>query len=229
MFPTYGKIETLYERDVNTFKVVEGRVRRSEFAAIPHWDVTEKIDGTNVRVNWSPHGHSGIDLGGNPSVNGLVKFGGRKDGSQMPMLLLDYLVERFTAEKFAACFPDNDASVTLYGEGYGAKIQKGGGNYRPDARFRLFDVLIHGETKIWLKHEDVMDVAKKLGVLPVPFLGVMPTDMIVERVRTGMMSTVALQESGKGHPEEGVVARAPHGMLDRMGRRIMWKLKTKDF
>jgi hypothetical protein len=57
----------------------------------------------------------------------------------------------------------------------------------------------------------------------------MSTDMVVRRIKTGMMSTVALLESGKGHTEEGVVARSPHGMLDRLGQRIMWKLKARDF
>ncbi|KKL53664.1 hypothetical protein LCGC14_2273140, partial [marine sediment metagenome] len=48
--------------------------------------------------------------------------------------------------------------ITLYGEGYGARIQKGGGDYRKggDVSFRLFDVLI-GET--WLRRVDVEDVA----------------------------------------------------------------------
>ena len=44
------------------------------------------------------------------------------------------------AANLGEVFPDGAA--VLYGEGYGAKIQKGGGNYRADQDFVLFDVRV---------------------------------------------------------------------------------------
>ena len=55
----YPKIETLFNRD-EKFKVVEGDYRLPEFENIKQWDVTEKIDGTNVRVRLFPKLSKGI-------------------------------------------------------------------------------------------------------------------------------------------------------------------------
>ena len=49
----YPKIETLFERDKDTFKVTD-KIRLPEFEMIDNWLITEKIDGTNVRVIYSP-------------------------------------------------------------------------------------------------------------------------------------------------------------------------------
>lgn len=225
-FPKYSKIETLFARDEKTFKVVEGNFRRPEFAIIDRWDVTEKIDGTNVRI----HLPMNSDV---PDGDPVVHFGGRTDSAQMPTFLLDYLQRTFKVSKMLAAFPDlMDAHVTLFGEGYGAKIQKGG-NYRKDAAFRLFDVLIHGcpqHRDVWLKQEDVLDVANKLGIGNAPSLCCTSVEEIVNLVQCGYTSLVAMYDGGTPeHLAEGVVARSPHGLLDRMGCRIMWKLKTRDF
>jgi hypothetical protein len=220
-FPKYPKIETLFDRDMETHKVIEGRLRRPEFGLINQWHVTEKIDGTNVRVYWRPAGPE-------------LRFGGRTDNAQMPTFLLEHLQDTFTVKKMGAAFESlGEASVVLFGEGYGGKIQKGG-NYRPNASFRLFDVLVlppDGRGGIWLFQEAVLEVALKLGINIAPTIEeVSSTADIVELVRKGMPSIVAVMEaSNLDFRAEGIVARSPHGILDRMGRRIMWKLKTKDF
>lgn len=71
----YPKIETLLNRDPKTFKVIEGQWRLPEFAylADAEWLFTEKIDGTNVRIQWE---------------EGVLRFGGRTDNAQMPTVLL---------------------------------------------------------------------------------------------------------------------------------------------
>ena len=46
----YSKIDTLFDRG-SDFRVDEARVRRPEFLVPREWAVTEKIDGTNVRVS----------------------------------------------------------------------------------------------------------------------------------------------------------------------------------
>jgi hypothetical protein len=206
-FEPYHKIDTLFERDDN-FIVDPTRLKKSVLGTISEWDVTEKIDGTNLRVM----------LGD----DGRVNFGGRTDNAQLPADLLMTLFQMFPVEKVKAAFwADNvPTQAILYGEGYGAGIQKGG-TYRPDKSFILYDVLVAG--KWWLDHENVNDIAAKLGVDVVPYLGRMTLSQIVELVRLPFASKI-----GTGLAE-GIVARPIETLFDKRGERIIIKLKTKDF
>jgi len=47
----YPKINTIWKRDEsNKFKIIEGDFSKQEFANIKNWQITEKIDGTNIRL-----------------------------------------------------------------------------------------------------------------------------------------------------------------------------------
>lgn len=211
LVPEYPKIETLYNRDpANMKRVVVGEYRSPEFLAVNRWLVTEKVDGTNVRIAVFP--------------DGRVFYGGRTDDSQMPPHLLQYLTERFPLEVLRCGVNESPEVVTIYGEGYGHKIQNGG-NYRSDGvSLRVFDVRV-GD--IWLAQNAVRDIAKAITAATVPDLGVMTTEEAIACV--GMVSRVSQAEGGKcGFLAEGVVARSDPLMLDRMGNRIMWKLKARD-
>jgi len=207
----YPKIETLFDRDEKTFKVKEEEIRLPEFSNLKKWWVTEKIDGTNIRVVY------------NPSV---IHFHGRTENAQMPTFLLEYLQEIFTLDKFRSAFPELKG-VILYGEGYGAKIQKGG-NYRPnDVSFRLIDVRVGNW---WLEPENIEDVAQKMGIKTVPVIGVMTLEDAVQFIKSKPTSIVAKEDGGNpNYPMEGIVARSYPLMLRRNGERVVWKLKTKDF
>jgi hypothetical protein len=208
--PEYPKIETLYDRHEETFKVIPGELRLPEFDAVKRWHVTEKIDGTNVRIALLP--------------DGRVFYGGRTDAAQMPPFLLEYMQQTFTAEKLRAQFPDQPETVVLYGEGYGERIQKGGGNYRQGVSVRLFDVRV-GD--LWLEQGSVLEIASGLEVNVAPILSFRCSlDEAVALVHNP--SCVAGIERGWEKPSEGVIARSVPLMLDRMGRRVMWKLKAKD-
>ena len=210
----YGKIDTLFERDEKTFVVDPSKLKHPVYATISTWDVTEKIDGTNIRVMLS--------------VDGVVTFGGRTNAAQIPADLVAYLMLTFTPEKMKAAFwsDGQPVSAVLYGEGYGAGIQKGG-TYRKDKAFRLFDVLVDG--KWWLDWLNTDDVARKLGIQTVPFLGRMTLAEITALVKNGFSSTVAVEDGGTGCLAEGVVARPIEPLFDKRGKRILLKLKTKDF
>jgi len=111
------------------------------------------VHNTNIRIMWDGQ---------------VVRFGGKTDNAQISSFLYDRLTEKFAIQtKFGGIFGSN--SVCLYGEGYGAKIQKGGGNYISDGvDFVLFDVKV-GDW--WLQREDVEDVAKKFNLDVVPIIG----------------------------------------------------------
>lgn len=226
----YPKIETLFNRDPNTFGVDTSSYRRPEFALIPDWIVTEKVDGTNIRIQLFPEINA-VGIGTEPRE---VRFRGRTDKATLYPALLDALTATFPIDRLWEVFHGDDEvgeqyGVTLYGEGYGPKIQKGGGSYRDTPGFRLFDVRVG--TK-WLEWADVEDVAGKLGIRTVPTiaLGVpLHTGEIVEFVRDGFMSLTADEDGGTGLHAEGIVARTSTTLYNWRGDRVLWKLKERDF
>lgn len=208
----YPKIDTLYDRDPNTFKVIPGELRLIEFGNIKEWFVTEKVDGTNIRIKWL-------------ADEKRLLYGGRTDNAQMPTSLMIYLQETFKPEMFS----DFKNDMILFGEGYGEKIQKGGGNYRKGVSFRLFDILI-GDW--WLEPENVFEIADKLSIKTVPILGkidYLPTTIADLGIITAMESYVANEDGGAGMIPEGVVARTHPLLFTRKGERLIWKLKFRDF
>lgn len=223
----YPKIETLYVRSKETFKVLPSELRLPEFGLVRQWLVTEKIDGTNVRVILTPDGN--------------VEIRGRTDKAQFNPVVLQTLQDMFPVDQMKEAFEVSDqntrTTVILYGEGYGEKIQSGG-KYRKGQSFRLFDVRV-GDW--WLNWDDVEDVAAKLRIKAVPVLtrrqAWVPTGPIV-------LSSLFFSESGTGRPgshvtledldkqgvqPEGIVARTDPLLFTRRGDRVMWKLKFKDF
>lgn len=210
-FPKYPKIESIFIRQKEKpFKLLEGQYRLPEFCYLRNnaWLLTEKIDGTNVRVNWDPE-------------TGKVTLGGRTDSAQMPTFLIQRLMALFPAEKFRAEYPD--MPMTLFGEGYGAKIQKGGGKYKSDGvDFALFDVYIDGW---WLKHEDVTDIAEKLDCQLVPKIGISDLAAAVAMAKNGFASELP----GSDRMAEGLVCRPVVPLLMRNGSRVITKVKFEDF
>ena len=174
------------------------------------WVFTEKVDGTNIRVMW----------------NGKeVVFGGRSDDAQLytPLLmrLQDLFMKMEPRQKFAELFGTEEIDVCLYGEGYGAKIQKGGGNYISDGvDFVLFDIQVNG---IYLERENVEDIALKFGLKVVPIIGHGTLDEAIEITKKGFKSQWG------DFIAEGIVARPKVELLTRRGERIITKVKYRDF
>lgn len=210
----YPKIETIWNRDPESFLVRPGEFRLPEFNLVSHWLVTEKIDGTNVRLTLLP--------------DGGANYQGRTNAAQMPPFLLNMLQERFPPSLLAAAF-DPGTTAVIFGEGYGPKIQKGGGNYRKDPGFRIFDVAVLTPKWIWwLNWTDVEDVAGKIGAETVPGLA---REVTLETA-LGMVnypSATAGRDGGDSSiTHEGIVVRTDPLLFTRSGARVIWKLKHKD-
>jgi len=232
----YPKIETVFNRD-EKFKVIEGELRLPEFGNVKNWYVTEKIDGTNVRVIYQPV-YETTGFISKEFKEMEILFRGRTDKAELHSNLTKYLEQTFTIEKLGEIFPESEEfpmypSVILFGEGYGPKIQKGG-NYRKDISLRLFDVYVKDQSHPfggwWLEPENINDIAMKLDVQIAPPLGIMTMDEAVEYVKSRKHSIVASLD--RGNPDyqmEGIVARTKPLMFTRKGERIVWKLKVKDF
>ena len=205
---TYHKIQTLFKRNPETnFKTLllyQYALPEFEYLKSNIWTFTEKVDGTNIRIIIHP--------------DGSVEFRGKTDRAQIQKQLLRRLGELFLDNgKLAKQFPDG---ACLYGEGYGAKIQKGGGNYSPTQEFVLFDIKV-GDW--WLERFNVCKVADTLKLRVVPAVDIGTLADMVTIVRSGL-------DSMWGHfPAEGIVARPEVELFDRNGDRIITKLKCKDF
>lgn len=212
----YHKIETLYERDEKTHRLKPELILKNPvYGLIKTWQWTEKIDGTNIRVIWSP--------------SLPLKFGGKTDNAQMHADLIKWISENITAKKMNAVFPDQ--AVVIYGEGYGAGIQKGGGDYSPTKKLIVFDVFVFDaiNSKLggwWLNWENACDVAKRLGLETVPYIGDFTLEQATEIVKNGFKSKASVVASKDA---EGMVGRPLEALFDKKGHRLIVKLKTKDF
>lgn len=204
----YHKIQTVFKRNPETkFKtLLEGEYSLPEFEYLADntWVFTEKVDGTNIRIMFDGE---------------KITFGGKTDRAQIPPFLLDELHAIFDHKKdlFKEQFPDG---VCFYGEGYGAKIQKGGGNYRQDQSFVLFDVLI-GDW--WLQRDNVNQIAEVLQIAIVPIIGKGTLNDMVAKTKRGFNSQWG------DFLAEGIVARPEVELKSRNGSRIITKIKYKDF
>lgn len=204
----YHKIQSIFKRDERSHKFIEGEFSLPEIEYLKNntWVFTEKIDGTNIRVFWNHEAQH-------------VSFGGRTSNAQIPVFLYDKLNELFIADKFKELFPE--ISLCLYGEGYGARIQKGGGNYISNGvSFILFDTLI-GEW--WLRRGDIEDIATKLELDTVPIIGRGTIQDAIDLVKIGFKSTFG------DFIAEGLVLKPEVDLYNRMGHRIVTKVKGKDF
>lgn len=231
----YPSIETVFVRDAATHKLNFGTVRAPETECVKSWTVSEKIDGTNVRAV--------VTLDG-------ITVKGRTDKADLPSGLEDAvrsalpphadLVAFFT--QYRGKELPTEWSVTFYGEGYGAGIQKGG-DYSATKRFRVFDLLL-GESW-WLDDADMRAICGALDIPTAPFLGYytpsleggLPVskadlDEFFAFANGSLIagSFVAIQDSGRaGVQPEGIVAKPQHVLLDKHGARVMWKLTYREF
>ena len=205
----YEKIETIFARDEKTKKLNENIYRNEtvEFLKDIDWEFTEKIDGTNIRIYWDGH---------------KVSYFGRTDKAQIPTQLMNKLIELFGGNINEEMFEQKFGAtpVMLIGEGYGAKIQKGGGDYRQDNNFILFDVCINNK---YLSRDNVNDIANYFGIESVPVIFSGNLQKGIDFVKTKPNSTIGTAKM------EGLVARPKVELYDKNGNRLIVKIKVCDF
>lgn len=208
----YHKIATIFKRDPKNMRyVIEGEWAKPEFEYLANniWIYTEKVDGTNIRVMWN---------------GSKVIFGGKTDNAQLYTPLIQRLQELFDTTPKRKLFRDTfgeEGEVCFYGEGYGAKIQGSGGNYKADGvDFTLFDIKVGN---IWLERSNVEDIAIKFGIKPVPIVGEGTLIEGINLIKNGLVSQWGEFKA------EGIVARPKVELQDRRGFRVITKIKARDF
>lgn len=251
---TYQKINTLYKRDVNNviMQHYDWSCKEFEYLRSLLWDTTEKIDGTNMRIEviQTPI----FDENNTDIIKGVmfnVNIKGKTDNANIPNHLEKYMKETFTDDvvfnalgiseyipieewhEHGWCISKEDKTpvydkiplkYTIYGEGYGMKIQKCGGRYRRDSvSFIGFDVKVN---ETYLLRDNAMSVLEKLGCETVPYFGQMTIDQAIEMVRNGFISEISEDRTLMA---EGVVLSSPLGLKNRRGERLIVKIKYEDF
>ena len=197
----YHKIQSIWKRHSEgehkgCFKPWEWSTPELEYLQDLPWRWTEKVDGTNIRILLTDVSYTVM---------------GRTDRATIPAHLMD-AIKRLD-------LPKVDEPMTLYGEGYGPKIQSGG-KYREDAGFVLFDVRV-GDW--WLKPEDVQLVADDLHLDVTPFKGIGTIADAIKDASKGFNSQWGDFEA------EGLVGTPFVPLYTRRGDRVICKVKTKDF
>lgn len=209
----YHKIETLFNRDMEgNKKLIEGDFRNKTVELLKdlnNWEFTEKIDGTNIRIIWDGH---------------KVSLGGRTENAQIPTNLMNHLTDKFLGETNAQLFEQEfgERNTMFVGEGYGAKIQKGGGLYREDQGFILFDVCVED---FWYNREAVKRISQIFNVPNVPVVLSGTIQDGVDYVKNNPKCSISKQEK----EAEGLVGRPRVELKDNRGERIIVKIKNCDF
>lgn len=207
----YHKINTLFMRDMEgTKKLIEGQYASPMLEMLKDipWVFTEKIDGTNIGIIWD----------GN-----RVSYRGKTDNANIPVRLLNALDNIFAGEEVEQMFEQmfGEKKVILYGEGYGGKVQSGG-HYSKDEKFMLFDVYFV-EADLWAKREVVEEIAKSLNLDIVPIVLTGTLEEGVKYVKTNPKSNFSEKVT------EGVVGRPMVELKDAQGKRVIVKIKCRDF
>ena len=251
---TYQKINTIFMRDAKNVIMPYEPFVELEFNYLRglQWRGEEKIDGTNMRIEVTkeivPSETSIV-----PGVGGVkfnVRIAGKTDNAQIPKNLLKHMQEKYPNEKILASLgleefipvekwaehkwvtsdgvtPSYDAIptiYTIYGEGYGEGIQSGGWYIKGGNEFIVFDVKVND---IYLLTTARDEIATKLGAPIVPFIGNFTLDEAIDFVRKGFRSKVA--ENPNAKMAEGLVLRPAFGLKNRMGKRLIVKVKYEDF
>ncbi len=239
----YQKINTLFLRDKNNI-IIPDRFTCPEFEFLKDclWECTEKIDGTNIHIDYELQ--YGFDEHGSIAEKKIAaKICGRTEKALIPAHLEKKLRDLFWPERddindpfygrFQTAFEPlisnvrkkriEKVNISLYGEGYGVKIQKGGNYMRGDVGFILFDVKVNGW---WLDRKTCEQIASKLHIPIVPLIGYLTIPQAIEYAKQGFKSKIA---ENPNYDAEGLVLKTPHDLQFRNGERIITKIKTCDF
>ena len=216
----YPKIQSVYKRYTegpNKGKFIIGEWTLPEFEYLKDlmWVWKEKVDGTNIRVQYWGDNTKWLYMQG---IKPRVTVKGKTDKAQRIEPLYSIVEKMFPIEWFQEHF-DPNLDICLYGEGYGAGIQKGG-KYRPDQSFVLFDIKVG---HWWLKNDTLSEIATAGRIEYIPTLFKLSIMDAVDMVSEGIQSTWGVFDM------EGLVGQPLIPLNMRNEQRVITKIKTKDF
>ena len=225
---TYDKINGVYKRynklDADQKELppgkkwgdfIEGDFSIPEFGYLldNEWEWTEKLDGTNLRIIYSPE-------------DGGIELRGKKDGSDIPKGIEEWMDGWLESNASAVrmAFGSATTPVYMYLEGVGPKINRGRNPFRSHYEAVLLDVRIDGW---WLDRPALKDLANEFNLDRPTSFGIMSLKRAIELISNGPLFESPMGDGGV--QMEGIVGTPRYGLWSRNKKRIITKLKYCDF
>lgn len=217
----YPKIKNLYERNEDGTIDFDKFSDRS-FGNIKYWEVTEKLDGMNIKIEF--------ECGYLPSRDPRLYVGGKTKNSEIPYSIIEYIDSLNLIDKLFPLFGNENGNkekkIEIFGEGIGPKIQNGS-LYCQEYKVVVFDILV--DHKWWLDRENVLSICNKLGMEIVPLINIITIGDVLPMVRSGFKSNIYHDPNNRKNAE-GIVAKPScEQLFNNKGERVMFKLRTDYF
>ncbi len=191
---------------------------------------TEKLHGTNTQIGYVPGlNHDELFFDGNlyvgskgMSAKGLVMKDNEANDGNLYVKNLRALIEAGFAEKVKAFSESRGGSIVrVFGEVYGAGIQKGYTYGHKAPAFAAFDIQVGYE---YLPYDEMVRVAAELGLTTVPLLYEGPYDLAALQVHRDGKNTL-----DSTHIREGIVIKARDGSRHPYHGRKIGKWISPDY
>lgn len=205
IYAPYGRVSP-NDRHVDPTIYYSDWVQYFEENNIPMY-ASEKIDGTSIGIKWDGE---------------RVSFIGHTDKSQINPQYLEYLNNRFGTPEFESMLEQifGDKPIILYGEGVSNKYNCDYGF--PNGEFIFYDV--QKEDGRFYNRDFVKAIGDKLQLkMPHEEFGWSIKDCI-EKLRT-----IKHSYFGENYKLEGFVLRPFTELYTNDGKRVICKIKMKDF
>lgn len=203
----YQKIETLFKFNAETKRFNYGDFYNENVRLLKDnmWLFTEKINGINFRIHWNGH---------------ELSYAGRTDKATFSKEQIEFITANLVNETIETIFEQKfqEKVVTVYGELYGVGINDGG-LYVDGLGFKVFDIEIED---IFLEYNNMISLAAELNYDFVLIAVIGTINSAIEFVKThdkSLFSSATL---------EGVVGKPYGDFRDRLGKRIVVKIKKRD-
>ena len=224
----YGKTYGPFKRDTKTGAVIHGKWTHPVFDYLKdaRWRFTEKLDGTNMRLIYTPPLMSHSEMGSFKHMGSCVSLKGRSDAADVHGTLAEWAKD-ITAKRFETALHElafyAAEPVCIYGEGIGEGIQKGGTNYGP-THFRAFAVKSRGV--FWEPRYAEALIRHKLGIPMAPVILEATLLEGIEYMKKGFRTCITGEEQGYA---EGLIGVPTVPLTTPQLDRIVVKIKACDF
>jgi len=214
-FTKYAKFSSPFKKDdefLNTKKL-------SQILPKGNWIVTEKINGTNIRIILTkPDENNKREI----FIGSRRELLNKEDKTSIPYL---ECIKEINLNKLEEYFKDVNSTVIIYGEGYGAGVQKGG-IYSSKKNFRVFDIRI-GYAYQDFDYVQKVCIDNQLNIVPI--FGDVDTISYEGCITDLMNFKETLIKEGNGGKPEGLVYKFEPVLLNKYKKRLIFKVKFKDF
>lgn len=214
-FTKYAKFSSPFKKDEKWLNTRE----LSQYLPDGRWIITEKIDGANIRIILTKPDEEG---------NRKIHIASRKlilnSEDKSSKQFMDCLKE-VNLNKIKEYFKDVESTVVIYGEGYGAGVQKGG-IYSKEKNYRVFDIRI-GEAYQDFEYVQKVCIDNQLNVVPI--MCELTEITYEECLKVLKLFQETLIKEGDGGKPEGLVYKFEPVLLNKYKERLIFKVKHKDF